>query len=365
MSQLFSTIGQWTTNQLRSVRGRYVAGMIFTLGLLGLMKWQQNLVGLLAFLGVSAAAIWSIVARLRALTPLVKTRVLRRFGRFLRATRVVTAMHPAVEALQLTAVLCTFLVMCYLLLTKDIQAVGWTWTTLSALLIVAVVIDIPCQLRAAMRLAWAKTVGKFALGVIGALALILATSEARDIANRLTGVDPKNFPDFQSFAVFILTPAYYVKLVAYVLAVWAMLNLLVGMLSFGFLEFVAVMRSTPKQKKSVLTYRLVNGRRPPRGYAPPSFSWGGFLFFMRNTAIVLAIGYGESTFQRLGIDYRQSVDRAFQSVMVSLDFRSAVSCAGVPVSDRAAYLDRVGILVATSAPTGYTFTKLECPAAGR
>lgn len=365
MRQALPALQRWAVAQLNTFWGRYVTGALFVLTLWGLMKWQRDLVGLLIFIGISIAAIWSIVARLRVLTPLVRVRLLRRFGRFLRATRAVTTLHPAVEVLQLVAVLCTFVVMCYLLLTKDIRALGWVWSTLSAILIAAALIDIPCQLRAVMKLAWAKTLGKLLLGIVGTLSLILATSEARDLAHQITKVDPKNFPDFQSLAIFVLTPAYYVKIVASVLALWAALNLLVGMASYGVLEVHATFRRTQKQPRGTLAFRLVNGKRPPPGYTPPSFSWGGFLFFMRNIAIVLAVSSGEAAFQGLGTNYRQSVDRAMQIALVSLDFRSDVSCADRPASARAAYLDQGGILVATSGHDGYQFTIVECPSKSR
>ncbi|WP_057301216.1 hypothetical protein [Pelomonas sp. Root1217] len=228
MRKLASEIAKWKARILSTFGGRILLVTLLVLALYGIARWLPEAIGPLVFIGIAAAAITSLIRRLRKIFPSVKARGVRRFGRFLRATRIVTAIHPAVETLQLLVILLALLVMCYLMLFKDKQSFYWIANALGGLLIAAAAVDIPFQLRAVTKLDWSQTVGKVILGSISALAIILATHEAHDLVHGLTQSDPKNFPDFQSLAIFILTPAFYMGIVAVVLCVWAGLNLFLG-----------------------------------------------------------------------------------------------------------------------------------------
>ncbi|WP_157275345.1 hypothetical protein [Pelomonas sp. Root1444] len=365
MRQSASVLSKWNTRFLSTFSGRITVAIFFTLALYAIARWLPEALGPLVFIGISAAAVISLVRRLRVLLPAVKIRGVRRFGRFLRATRIVSAIHPAVEALQLIVVLLALLVMCYLMLFKDKQSLSWIANTLVGLLIAAAAADIPFQLRAVTKLAWSQTLGKLALGSISALAIILATHEARDMVHDLTQSDPNNFPDFQSLAVFILTPAYYVGIVAGVLCVWAALNLFLGAFSLYMAIFASLIPSFKNKKKAFWGYRLAYGKRPPRDYKPEEFNWDGVLFFMRNIGIVLAVSLGGSALRQFGSDHHAVIDRGLKAALVGLDFRPGALCGSVLETAPAAYLEKSALLVATKAPEGITFARRECATPGR
>lgn len=360
MKTPFRAIGGWLNRRLRTPISRAIFAYSVIALLFAILWWQRQLFGIVGAAAITAAAVWSLSRRLKSLASHLKHAALRRGVRFARTARKVNAMSPEVEALQLVIVLSAVVVCVYAVVTKDPRVFGWLGGPLVAMATAASLIDIPRQIGALMRLAWAKTIGKVLLAAVGTIAVIVANSVARNVIHSYVHVDPKFMQDFQALAVCLMVPAIYVWLCAVALLVWSGLNLLfLSMLTMLAIPAGLLWEAIPKAGRKSLWYRVVNGKRPPPGYKAPVFPFGGMKLAMRHVSVIIAIVAAGDVWESTWRAQSATVDRIMIDALVALDFRSQSSCRA-PAAARVAYLDRNQILVAQSMGGTWTFTQADC-----
>lgn len=332
--------------------------------ILAVMFWQKQVAGVIVITVIIAVFVWSAIKRLMTLMPYLVRKLFRKSIRILRVVRKVSKLSPAVEALQLFMVVVASVGFLIVVLMKDIRVIGWLTGLITSIAFVASVFDIPAQIGALTKLAWGETLGKAALAAVGALAVIVAGSSAKDLAHLLSGMDPKFFPGFQAFATFVVVPIVYIAIFANILVFWSTFNLLVFVILgvfFSPLSWLIPLRSKSLSSKDIL-YRLSQGKRPPRDFKPPAISFGLLLFGLRHVGIMVTVASVVSTCTSFAKKYSGGIDNAMKIAMVRLDFRDEVFCDSLNGKVRAAYLDGSELLIAREVEKKVVFSKFECAA---
>ncbi|QDH58339.1 hypothetical protein [Pandoraea pnomenusa] len=249
-------------------------------------------------------------------------------------------------------------------------------STVAAALLAAVgLVDV---LRIAIRLnryAWAKWVGRIALGAVSLCSAWLASVVAEHNIANITKMSPEYYGVSVKLLTGFLTPVVYggicavtvvmlaaIAAVVVVSCVGVYMNLQTALAPFKELWFVFSSNSVSTKLRPSLVYRILNGKRPPHGDSKRVMKGGWSLAFVRPWAILLAANAAFSVCNDLAQWDRPNRYHYVSTIVALSDFYGLHACTSAGVLGRVHYIDAENVIIARPWSEGWHFTKAPCTA---
>jgi hypothetical protein len=344
-------------NKFSVLRPLCVIALLFSAAIL--LRFFPRLMGFAVILVICYAGIRNFLHRVQTANWLSKWALIR----FVRRIRKSFGTSPTALALYAGC----FALSCVTLLTAVAQykyvALFSTFLT-GILLCVATALDWYVRLKYVLSSAMMRKIAKIVIGFLATATVFFSTVLAKQLTHSIAQADPSSLPEFvrivSAFVFpFALSAVISVSLTLVMIVQYAVL--LIGLFFITSSQHLANFFSTRwRAQLRGITYRIVNGKKPPIKRAWWEITANGVQFFLRPVGsgafAALIICLGLSAAELAG----HIPSNYLQIMLVKTEYRHPHLCENVSSSSSVAYLQDGYVSVATKGSDGYVFSTVKC-----